>query len=222
MKTPIVLFTMLALLVCPFFKTLWAQSEKQNPINTILSLDSLFWKAYNNCDVEGMQKFFVDDIEFYHDKSGLTLGLENLTVTMRKNLCGNENFRLRRASVDGSIKVFPLQNSSATYGAIVSGEHVFYVSEKDKEERLDGLAKFVNLWVLRDGSWKMSRILSYDHGPAPYINKRTEVRLAITILDQFVGEYNAPDTGICLVQRENDLLNLVIGDKKYVLHPQIG
>jgi hypothetical protein len=167
-----------------------------------------------------MQKFFKDDIEFYHDKGGLTLGLGNLTATMRKNLCGNENFRLRRASVDGTIKVFPLQNSSDIYGAIISGEHVFYVLEKDKEERLDGLAKFVNLWVLRDGVWKMSRIFSYDHGPAPYVNNRKEIKLTTIILDQFVGKYAAPHSGLCRIQRENNFLYLVIGDKKYDLHPQ--
>lgn len=220
MKTPIVLFTILALIVCPFFKVLWAQSEKQKLTNTILSIDSLFWAAYNNCDVEGMQKFFMDDIEFYHDKGGLTSGLENLGVTMRKNLCGNENFRLRRASVDGTIKVFPMQNSSDIYAAIVSGEHVFYVLEKEKDERLDGLAKFVNLWVLHDGTWKMSRIFSYDHGPARYVNKRKEIYLTTTILDQFVGEYAAPHSGLCRIQRENDFLYLVIRDKKYHLHPQ--
>ena len=52
------------------------------------------------------------------------------------------------------------------YGAILSGEHVFYVRQKGKPEVLDGRAKFTHLWLLKDGVWKMSRVLSYDHGPA--------------------------------------------------------
>jgi hypothetical protein len=221
MKKSIVLFTTLAITFCQL-RVLLAQSEKQNLSNTILSIDSLFWKAYNNCDVESMQKFFMSDIEFYHDKGGLTVGLENLTAVMRKNLCGNDNFRLRRVPVESSTKVFPMQNSSEIYGAIISGEHFFYVLEKEKEERLDGLAKFTHLWVLRDGVWKMSRVLSYDHGPEPYVNQRKVIKLTVNTLDQFVGQYNGPHTGICNVQREKDLLNLVIGNEKYILYPESG
>jgi hypothetical protein len=58
------------------------------------------------------------------------------------------------------------------YGAILTGEHVFYILEKGKSERLDGLAKFTHVWRFKDNEWKMHRVLSYDHGPAPYINKR--------------------------------------------------
>jgi len=31
----------------------------------------------------------------------------------------------------------------------------------------DGLAKFFHVWLLKDGTWKMARVISYDHGPAP-------------------------------------------------------
>jgi hypothetical protein len=122
--------------------------------------------AYNNCDTGSFPQFFFEDVEFYHDKGGITLGLEGITSTMKKNLCSPKDFRLRREAVKGSVKVFPMQNSGVIYGAIISGEHVFYIREKGTE-RLDGLAKFTHLWLLKDGSWKMARILSYDHGPAP-------------------------------------------------------
>ena len=203
-----------------FSQFLLAQPEKQNLLKVISSRDSLFWAAYNNCDVEKMQHFFTDDVEFYHDRGGLTLGLENLITSLRKNLCGNENSKLRREAIEGTVKVFPLQGADVTYGAIISGEHIFYVIETGKAERLDGYGKFADVWILRDNVWKMSRILSYDHGPAPYVNKRKITKLAGNILDRYVGEYKAPQSGVCKVQKDADLLHLFIGDQKYILYAQ--
>src|ERR1700730_3799001 len=113
------------------FNSLCAQTSQQNVTSTILLMDSLFWSAYNNCDTAKFQEFFTNDVEFYHDKGGITLGLEDLTTSIKKNVCGNENFRIRREAVPGSVKVFPLQNSNVIYGAIISGAHFFYLLEKD-------------------------------------------------------------------------------------------
>jgi len=203
-----------------FYNVLWAQPEKQNVAKVILLRDSLFWTAYNKCDVEHLQQFFADDVEFYHDRGGLTVGLQNLISDLRKNLCGNDNLRLRREAIEGTVKVYLLQDAGVTYGALISGEHVFYVSEREKNERLDGYGKFTDVWVLRDDVWKMSRILSYDHGPAPYLNKRKVVKLPENILDQLTGQYVAPHSGVCKVQREADLLHLLIGDQKFILCAQ--
>ncbi len=219
MKTSILLFATF-LFFCAFSNSLLAQSEKRNLTSTILLKDSLFWVAYNNCDIEIMQQFFTDDIEFYHDKGGLTLGRENLIRSVRKNLCGNGNLKLRREAIKESIKVFFLQGSDTIYGAIISGEHVFYILEKGKEARLDGLAKFTNVWILTDNVWRMSRVLSYDHGPAPFMNHRKVIKVADNILDQFAGQYVAPHSGICKVEREIDRLHLFIRDQKYILYPQ--
>ncbi|MCU7547549.1 nuclear transport factor 2 family protein [Chitinophagaceae bacterium LB-8] len=148
-----------------FCSQLWAQTNLQELTATILHKDSLFWAAYNKCDTESFPQFFTNDVEFYHDKGGMTIGLDGIISNMKKNLCGTNTFRLRREAVEGSVKVFPLQNSGVIYGAVISGEHVFYIIEKGTE-RLDGLAKFTHVWLLKDGTWKMARILSYDHGPA--------------------------------------------------------
>ncbi len=161
---------MTLLLIIFFSQLISAQTEEQKLSSTILERDSLFWTTYNNCDTTRFQNFFSEDVEFYHDKGGLTLGLEALTTSFKQNLCSNNNFRLRREAVPGTVKVFPLQKSGTIYGAVISGEHLFYIIEKGKE-RLDGHARFTHVWLLKDGVWKMSRILSYDHGPA-IINKK--------------------------------------------------
>jgi hypothetical protein len=197
-----------------------AQTEQQKLSSAILTGDSLFWITYNNCDTTQFQNFFTEDVEFYHDKGGLTLGRENLFQTFKTNLCSKPDFRLRREGIAGTMKVFPLQKSDTIYGAILSGEHVFYINEKDKKERLDGKARFTHVWVLKDGIWKMSRVLSYDHGPAPYINKRKEIKLPANSLNQFTGKYKSAQTGDLIIKRENDLLMLVNQNKKSILYPE--
>ena len=208
------------LVVNPFLRMVYAQTEQQKLEATILFSDSLFWAAYNNCDTQKFHEFFTNDVEFYHDKGGITSGLENLTNSIEKNLCSNENFRLRREAVAGTVKVFPLQESNTIYGAIISGDHVFYIAEKAKKERLDGLAKFTHVWILKDNDWKMSRILSYDHGPAPYMNKRKEIKLSNNILNQFPGTYEGQRTGKIIVQIENGSLALLIKNEKLIIHPE--
>lgn len=161
------IYTAFALFLLLFVQSnLFAQNETDKLTKTILSKDSIFWQAYNQCNPEMMKQFLDANAEFYHDKGGITLGADNLVTSIKKNLCSNDNFRLRREAVNGTVNVFPLQNNGAIYGAIISGEHYFYILEKGKPERLDGLAKFTHVWLLKDNEWKMTRILSYDHGPA--------------------------------------------------------
>lgn len=213
-------FNSTILLLFSFSNVVFAQTEQEKLSATILSKDSLFWMAYNSCDTEKFGQFFTDDLEFYHDKGGITNGLKDLVGSFKNNLCSNENFRIRREAIAGTMKVFPLQKSDTIYGAILSGEHLFYITEKDKKERLSGKARFTHLWLLNNGVWKMSRILSYDHGPAPYINKRNEIRLSAKVLNQFVGKYKGAQSGTVIISKENDLLTFVSENKKSVFYPE--
>src|SRR5260370_29026489 len=45
----------------------------------IASLDAALFDSYNRCDLEKFSSFFVEDVEFYHDQGGVTLGKQNLT-----------------------------------------------------------------------------------------------------------------------------------------------
>src|SRR5437879_8127936 len=55
---------------------------------TIASLDSALFDAYNRCDLEKFGTFFTDDLEFYHDKSGLTRSRQSVVEAVKKNICG--------------------------------------------------------------------------------------------------------------------------------------
>jgi hypothetical protein len=165
---------LLLLLNLPAF----AQDEKAGLEATIRHEDAAFWDAYNRCDVEKMSLFFWPDIEFYHDKGGLTIGLGPFVEKLKTGLCGKPNYRLRREAVPDTVQVYPLQNNGVTYGAVISGEHYFYINDSGKPEYRDGVAKFFHVWLLKDGVWKMGRVVSYEHRDAPYQNARKEVRFS--------------------------------------------
>lgn len=191
-------------------------SDQQKLTATILHLDSMFWKAYNICDIDKMTAFFTDDLEFYHDKGGLTTTAATLAETTKKNLCANENWRLRREVVPGSMQVYPINN----YGAILTGEHVFYVIEKGKDERLDGVAKFTHVWQFKNDEWKMSRVLSYDHKPAnPNSLKETAI-VQDKVLNQYVGKYEGAQSKLITINKKNNALELQLGEFKGTIYPE--
>ena len=213
LKPGLVLF----LLYLPLF----AQDERATLDATIRHEDAAFWEAYNRCDVGRMSQFFWPDFEFYHDKGGLTVGLGPFVEALKTGLCGKPNFRLRREAIPETVKVYPLRNNGVTYGAVLSGEHYFFINDSGKPEYRDGVARFFHVWLLKEGLWKMARAVSYDHRDAPFENTRKEITIQPGVLDQYAGNYEAPKSGALTVTRANNLLILVIGgDKKFVLHPE--
>ena len=198
--------------------SLLAQDNDAQVSAVILHDDSLFWQAYNNCNIQGMKMFLTDDVEFYHDKGGSTFGADSLMASIRTGLCRDQTqYALRREALEGSVHVYPLRKAGVVYGAVISGQHLFYIKQPGKDEYVDGLARFTHLWLLRDGSWKMARILSYDHGPAPYINKRQEVSVSDDILKSYVGKYKGPQSGLGDVVLETGHLVLVLGTNRIPL-----
>jgi hypothetical protein len=110
----------------------------------------------------------ADDIEFYHDKGGFNVRkADDFMAIFMKNCADRhdpKSGRSRRELVKASLRVDPVPG----HGAIEVGEHLFF--EKDRAtgaERHAGRARFAQLWVLgADGQWRLSRVLSYAHGPA--------------------------------------------------------
>jgi hypothetical protein len=107
----IVLITFLSVQLCNAQANV--ANGPENLAETILYHDSIFWSAYDACDVEKMSAYFTDDIEFYHDKNGLTTSKVKLDEAMRTGLCGNPNWHLRREAIEGTINIFPMDNFGA-------------------------------------------------------------------------------------------------------------
>lgn len=198
----------------------FSQTEQEKLSATIFHLDSAFWNAYNNCDTAHFGDFVSDDVEFYHDKGGVTLGAKALIESLNKNICGNAGFKLRRQAVAGTVKVYPMQDGDKIYGAIISGEHLFFITNKGKPEFQSGVANFTQLWQLKNGTWKMTRILSYNHHEPGYINARKEIELTPNELDQLTGRYTSAQSGTMTVIREKNVLILKGGQNSFTLYPQ--
>ena len=123
---------------------------------TIAGLDSLIFEAFNKRDIVTLQSFLSDGLEFYHDLGGVTNYTQNIEA-FRKTFSSDR--KLRRALVIGSMEVYPIKD----FGAVQTGMHRFYVTEKGQKEKLSSEAKFIHLWKNSNGVWKITRIISYGH-----------------------------------------------------------
>lgn len=120
----------------------------------ISALDTQLFDAYNSCDLDKLGSMVTDDLEFYHDKTGLMVGKQPFLVAIKNNICG----KVRRELVKGSLEVFPIHD----YGAVEIGVHRFHHPGTQDHDVL-GEAKFIHLWQYKDGAWKVTRVISYDH-----------------------------------------------------------
>ncbi len=123
---------------------------------TVKALDAQLFDAYNNCQLDKFESFFTDDVEFYHDQGGVTLGKRDLTDAVKKNICG----KVTRELVADKLEVYPMRG----FGAVEIGVHLFHHPADPKEP--DGEAQFIHLWQNKDGVWKITRVISFDHHAA--------------------------------------------------------
>jgi hypothetical protein len=132
-------------------------AESDSLTRTIIALDSALFDAYNRCDLVKLGSFVTEDLEFYHDQTGLSRGRPLFLDAIRQNICG----KVRRDPVLSTFEVHPLKG----YGAVETGEHMFCDPHLHRvcTDRTSGRAKFVMLWRLQDGKWVVPRVISYDH-----------------------------------------------------------
>jgi hypothetical protein len=127
-------------------------------LRTLTSLDAQLFDAYNHCDLEKFGALLSEDLEFYHDQTGLSRGRQATVDAVKTNICG----KVHRDLVPGTLEVYPLKN----YGAVEIGVHRFCDSRKFEKcgEKDSGVAKFVMIWQHQDGgAWKITRVISFDH-----------------------------------------------------------
>ncbi|WP_110827069.1 nuclear transport factor 2 family protein [Pedobacter nutrimenti] len=133
------------------------QSVNSNELyNKIAHLDSALFDAFNNRKLETLKELFSEDLEFFHDQGGLTNYMQNIGSFEE---AFKKDRKVRRELVAGSLEISPIKG----YGAVETGIHRFYATEKGKKEQLSSEAKFAMIWREINGIWKMTRVISYAH-----------------------------------------------------------
>lgn len=142
-------------------KNLGNRSKEYSPVakdlyDTIRHLDSVFFGAFNERNLEEIKPFVSETLEFYHDLGGVTDYNQNIQA-FKKNF--DSDRRVRRELIVSSLEVYPIKD----YGAVETGIHRFFVTEKGQQEKLSSQAKFVHIWNKKNGEWQIIRIISYGH-----------------------------------------------------------
>lgn len=157
MKQKVIFYTLILAVLMTI--SVSAQEKKAAPTSSDLfkeieRADSIMFQAFNRQDMATFKAMFTEDLEWFQDNGGLIpykTVFENFGNTFR-----NEN-KLSRELVRGSMEVHPIKD----YGAIQIGSHQFRHFENGKEEI--GIFKFLMIWQNKDGQWRISRVVSYDH-----------------------------------------------------------
>lgn len=119
---------------------------------TIVAMDSIFFDAYNNCNLklEKYASMYADNIEFYHDRGGLSTVKKDIIESTRMNVCGKVTRELQK----GSIEVYGIPG----FGAVEFGFHCFH--NKQEPNAPSHMARFMIIWEQKDNQWKLSRVVS--------------------------------------------------------------
>ena len=157
MKRSFPIFLMVTLALCGMVADAQTTAQPAMPpdelFKTVQALDTKLFEAYNHCDLATLGTMVADDLEFYHDQTGLSVGKDLFLSAIKQNICG----KVQRTLLSDTLEVYPLKG----YGAVEIGIHRF--THPGHPEERPGEAKFVTLWQNKNGEWKITRAISYNH-----------------------------------------------------------
>jgi hypothetical protein len=67
---------------------------------TVIGLDTALFDAYNNCNLDKLGSMVSEDLEFYHDKTGLAVGRQPFVDAIKNNICGKVHRELVSSSAE--------------------------------------------------------------------------------------------------------------------------
>lgn len=119
--------------------------------DTIAMMDSIFFTAYNTCDINKQATLYSDSLEFYHDQGGLMTSKKEILDATKKNICG----KVTRELVKGSIEVYPIKN----FGAVEIGLHKFH-NNQEPSSTISKVSKFIIIWHFNNNQWQITKVIS--------------------------------------------------------------
>src|SRR5689334_1488418 len=77
--------------------------------DTIIAQDTALFTAFNTCDMNTLVDMVSDNLQFFHDRDGFSIGRDTFVQSVKKNVCGH----FTRSLQIGSVEVWPVPG----YGA---------------------------------------------------------------------------------------------------------
>lgn len=155
-STSIIAVIILLLIVsnCKTIKPVKYTPVDKTLYHTIYEQDSMLFSAFNARDFEKFKSFFSDKLEIYQDNIGVRDYAQSMEAF--KGLFEG-SYILKRTLLKETLEVYPIKD----YGAIETGQHTFCHTENGKQDC--GTYKFLHIWEYKNGTWKIARIVTYDH-----------------------------------------------------------
>jgi hypothetical protein len=142
------------LLACFYIKAQTQKTIDTSLFRIIYQQDSLLFGAFNDRKLDIMMSFFDKELEFYHDKTGLT------SWDYNKKAMGSVFVNapdITRELLKETMEVYAIPN----YGAVQIARHRFCHTENGKMDC--GVFKFIHVWKNTEAGWRITRIISVDH-----------------------------------------------------------
>ncbi len=134
--------------------------NQQELDSAITTLDEALFDAYNKCDLDKFAPYIDENVEFYHNQGGVTLGRAALTDSVKKNICG----KVTRELVPGSLHVYHMKG----YGARATGHHEYDASSCKFKPTFTHWAAVLSPFPPRDGSRPTTFLTTISRdAPAP-------------------------------------------------------
>ncbi len=114
------------------------------------------FNAYNQCDIPTLSSLVSDDLEFYIDKTGLSV------ATRPRSFRTPNNTSSAKFSAPSSLLRWR-SSRLEVYRAPWRWAFTAFIIPTSPQDYVAGEAKFVMLWQNTNATWKLTSVISYDH-----------------------------------------------------------
>lgn len=124
-------------------------SEDSKLYKEIAAVDKELFRSYNECDLKAHANLISEDLEFYHDKGGLSTDKAQYMISMKENICG----KVKRTLTEGTFEVHEIKG----FGAVALGKHSFHNLIEDSHSEP---SKFITIFKHTADGWIITRVIS--------------------------------------------------------------